>query len=180
MKAKLYLLLISLLMCCCIIPPNTQSLNQYNICIDKSFTDFENLIIKDQFKLWQYKINNRVIFKFKENCDVDIKAFISNQSDVLVLNFTKSNDFIIELDKEQDEGMLTVGVYNQKTIKFIGLMTYRINNYDKFKKVTLHEIGHLLGLDHGEKNTVMFKHVTDQTEELTDHDIKEFCKIYKC
>lgn len=44
--------------------------------------------------------------------------------------------------------MLTVGVYHQKTIKFIGLMTYRINNYEKFKKVTLHEIGHLLGLNH--------------------------------
>lgn len=164
----------------CYISPHYQSLNQYNICIDKSFSDFENLIIKDQFKLWQYKINHRVTFNFKEDCDVDIKAFIANQSDIMVLNFNKPNDYILELDKEQDPGMLTVGVYHSKTIKFIGLMTYRINNYDKFKKVTLHEIGHLLGLTHNNKNTVMFKHVTDQTEDLTDHDIKEFCKIYGC
>lgn len=102
MGNKLYLLLLSLLMCCCILPPHNQSLSQYNICIDKSFTDFENLIIKDQFKLWQYKINNRVSFKFKENCNVDVKEFIANQSDIMVLNFTKENDYILELDKEQD------------------------------------------------------------------------------
>lgn len=180
MKARLYLVLISLMLSCCVSQPNTQLFNIYNICIDHSFSEFENLLIKDQFKLWQQKINNKVAFKFKDNCNVDVKSFIANQSDIMVLNFDQPNDYIYELDKDQDPGMLTIGVYHNKTIKFIGLITYRITNYDKFKKVTLHEIGHLLGLNHGKKNTIMYKHVSDQTGDLTDDDIKEFCNIYKC
>jgi len=180
-KSKLFLCFITIFLSCCLIfSANPQSTNEYNICIDKTFSAFENFLIKDQFKLWQFKIHNKFRFKFKENCDVDIKSFMSNPNDVMVLNFDKTNEFIAGIDKDQEPGVLTIGVYHFNKVRFIGLMTFRITSYEQFKKVTLHEIGHLIGLKHGKSNTVMYKLITDETTDLIDHDVKEFCSIYGC
>lgn len=78
----------------------------------------------------------------------------------------------------------TLGYYNAHgAIPSIYIVSARIADKD-FKAVTLHEMGHALGLEHikGEEGygTLMYPSSEKAANEITHKDLEQFCRIYHC
>lgn len=143
--------------------------------ISSDFSNKEIKIIKDAAHEWEVKTKYRVVFSIVE-LPIDEKIQMDG---IIIVPLSEDHPAIITLD---NFGGVTLGFYNNTDYlyPYISLVTYRLN--DKFFKVTLHEIGHVLNLDHVRFTTdsVMYPSANLAANTITDTDLIQFCKLHFC
>lgn len=149
------------------------------IYLDRNFDDIEQEHIIMAALQWSEATNHIVEYDVvqlpsREKIDVTRALFFVKVSadypDVVIMDNIKKTT---TLGYFQDRGPLP----------YISLIQDRLNE-DNYEAVVLHELGHSLGLEHLEGpegwNTLMYPYVDLGSDHITEKDLVQFCKLYKC
>jgi predicted Zn-dependent protease len=157
--------------------------NQYStnkiLYIDPEFNEYEKIMIKEAALEWELKTNHIVKYHV---IVMDYETKIDYKNGIIINKVSEFNIDVISCDR--GHGNYTLGYYSkEKTMPYIGLIYDRITAKE-LKPVILHELGHSLGLAHNEKDedmdTLMYPTIDIGASEITEKDLKNFCKIHKC
>lgn len=95
-----------------------------------------------------------------------------------------SPDFpeVIDLDTQRPDAS-HLAYYKAAPMPYIGVIPNRIPEKD-YRTVIIHELGHSLGLAHNNGlkgiGTLMYPNMDFESNYITDTDLENFCKLYKC
>jgi hypothetical protein len=156
------------------IPDYTQHTHRV-IYIDREFSQKEKESIALAAITWSHRTKNTVII---DVVFLPSKTHLDRKDGVLINKLSEDDPTVYIL------GENTLGYYTKmEYIQYIGLISGRIDD-DDFDVVVLHELGHALGLEHVRGidgvGTLMFPSVDLGSDHITNNDIENFCKLYKC
>lgn len=140
----------------------------YNVYIDPSFSTNETRLIMAALDEWESTTEGAVNFSI-------IKASQSGNSDTPTISFYPST----QSQMHKDYTPTSIGRTNYRGSDNEIIIATDLGITD-FYKVSLHEIGHAIGLNHQDKNTVMNGNVDNASLHLTCIDIKTFCDVWNC
>lgn len=156
------------------------------IYIDEQFNESQIQTIKNAAKEWENSTHNIINFDIK-NFDRNYAKLITNRDDVIVFLECPPDSLhlalIDEAIKKRDKNNITLGFYdNSRIVPTIFIVNTRVKNINLYRKVSLHELGHALGLEHSEdtKNSIMYRSLDEASDGISDNDLNEFCKKYFC
>lgn len=147
--------------------------------IDRNFTNKEMIIIIGAAINWSESTNYTVTYdvvrlpttkKINLINGLVFSKISSDHPDAMIMN---------NFDQEN-----TLGYYSDGgPIDYIVLIDNMLND-DNYRAVVLHELGHSLGLKHTIGlpgiNTLMYPYTDLSSNYITQTDLENFCKIYKC
>jgi hypothetical protein len=146
--------------------------------IDYEFSESEKDIITAAAYDWQTSTKHVAQF--------DIVYLPSDVIDltkgILILKTNEFDPDIILLDHYSNiRNIRILGFCRSKTaIPFIKIVASRLN-LKNYKTVVTHELGHLVGLSHtDEPDTLMYPIINLESLTISDYDLENFCKLYKC
>jgi predicted Zn-dependent protease len=145
---------------------------------------------------WGYSVNKSGIVDIVEPIPGNV-AEIDNYTNICVNGNEKLVFFLDTIEEEYMQklnllfgGILAftqhVGKYQNCTIEMIQFFDIdEINKYHNLEidtyLVAIHEFGHALGMQHIDNDkSIMYKTIGDGLTFLTQHDIDEFCFVFKC
>jgi len=162
--------------------PESQTHIHWNLYVDKNIEPLYFMEIKQAAARWAEATNHiaelDVIPITSENRNI-----IRHDPDALVITIvTEDNPDIIRLDEDNNEG--TVAFFRLKSpIPTLAYAGDRLTD-DDFMKVTMHELGHTLKLEHmeGPANAghLMYPMVGLMSNGITKEDLMQFCTIWHC
>ena len=161
---------------------NTATHVHKHIYIDKSMNAFYAVEIKLAADRWTKATNHIAEFDV-EMVDDHIRDQIRRDPDALVVTFiTEDNPVIIRLDEENHESTLAycdIKAY----IPILAYVEGRVTDA-LFEKVTMHELGHALLLEHTEGpsgvGNIMYPTTELMGNGISQKDLEQFCSIYHC
>jgi len=166
-------------------PPNF-SINEnhvhWNLYIDKNIEQIYVDQIRDATNRWSKATNNIADFNI-EIMTADNRNQARHDADAMIVTtVTEDNPDVLYVDEENHEG--TVAFCNVRAvIPTLAYVEGRVSD-DIFEKVTLHELGHALKLEHvrGAEGVgqVMYPNTDLMSDVITQEDLNHFCKIYHC
>jgi len=146
--------------------------------IDADFNKEEVKLIKKAFSEWSKNSDNKLKFKIILNVQKPglFYKYKNNQKDVFIWKLDRRD---LQIDKElRDICKTCIGYYIGRN-ENAHLILFTNQTINSFYKTSLHEIGHLIGLDDTDnKNTIM--HVSPDSSCITLIDSENMCKIYGC
>lgn len=159
--------------------PDYKSHTHRILYIDPTFDDEEQEFIISAAIIWTSKTNSAI------KIDVIIlptEEELDTENGIIVGKSSKYNPDIIGLDTINES--YTLAYFTKDGfIPSINLVTSRMSN-DKYQAIVLHEIGHALGLKHNigidGLNTLMYPSIDRGSFIITNKDIENFCKLYRC
>lgn len=146
--------------------------------LDHSIYEDEEYHIIDAAIEWNKATNGQVIFDIKRlpQKNIDLKDA------VIIANATPDNPDIIILDG-LSAGTILGYTDRGRGLDYILLVDERITD-GSYTPVVLHELGHILGLEHIPEpegiGTIMCPNMTDGSNHLTITDLHYFCQLYNC
>ena len=158
---------------------------QTNVYIDYRFSEPEETSITNALKSWECSLNYKI--RFKIHYDTHYEYFeAADKKDLFIWKVDSKNEHIIEADKKLEQGddrtdRFVVGLFliGTKHPSVILLRMDRIGT-DDIWTISIHEIGHFLGLGHSDdKNSVMYRFTDIGSNKITELDIKNVCSIYR-
>lgn len=162
-------------------PSEFPSYTHKTLLVDRNFDEKEKEFITLAALEWSQATNNRVDFTI-----IYLPNKYSKIDDDTIIVVKASPDYpeILLANVNNNGEAVTLGLYdNRGPINFIDLVSDYID-YDDFKAVVLHELGHALGLKHDSSSegldTLMYPTINFSANHITPHDIKNFCKLYHC
>jgi hypothetical protein len=117
-------------------PPLPKYVGEYlfkkNICIDPAFNHIDRMAFTQAITQWNHALGGRIILTYnREGCDWHIVSLVVDENYASSANRT------------------TLAFANAIGGDTINIIRVRIGNDEtKLERVTMHEIGHLLGVDH--------------------------------
>ena len=104
------------------------------VCIDPSFDQEDRDDIERDLQCWNRAMSGAIDLQVKHGaCDWNIQ-------------YAVKNDFYGQIN---DRVLAYANVIGGDTIK---VLRWRMHSQDKFRQVVMHEVGHLLGVDHPKDN----------------------------
>ncbi len=161
-------------------PPHSKENHIHKILyIDSTFSEEEIAQITDAAITWTTKTHYIAQFDVV-TLPTDKKIDLSKA--LFVLKVTSGYPEVVFLDGFNHDS--TLGYYHEKgAAPYIGLIPSRMESYD-YKTVTLHELGHALGLKHAsnleDMGTLMYPTIDYGSDFITHKDLEQFCGIYHC
>ncbi len=146
--------------------------------VDPSFSDEEQEAIISAAIIWtcktHYIVNIGIVFLPSKNIDAT--------DGIIILPISRYNPDIIGLDEFNQH--TTLGFFTREgAVPSINLVSSRIED-EEYQTVVLHELGHALGLKHNSTvdgiGTLMYPSINFGAPTITNDDLVNFCKLYKC
>lgn len=159
--------------------------------LDPTFSQIESTIINDSFNEWSKKTDNTVRWRFDDWPDLtnqlEVRSDIERKSSKCLKHLLILRKFSIEVFPKDDtkvtHEMTGYARNNDKQecgIESIALIMDRIRTSNELRLVTLHEIGHNLGLVHNKYASIMNNSQMHMVNGITPYDLSDFCKLWKC
>ena len=167
-------------------PKKTVNNPTFNLILEASFGGPERELIIDSFKEWERDTGGVVKFtvaKYAFDPSLEELPDASEKCtyDVYVLRINSTDATVKKLDKRENAKVLGFTSSNCEK-RIVALVTDRLKDAKMFRQVTVHEAGHLVGLDHipVPKESIMFPSVDKATTCPTELDMKQLCMLYEC
>lgn len=146
--------------------------------VDPNFTDEEYVYISMAASEWTKETNCIAKFDVMKLPQKNINWMKS----IFIVKVNEYNPNIIMLDKTNRNK--TLGFFdNSHPINNVLIVESRTNSKN-FKSTILHELGHVLGLQHNKgiegMGTLMYPYDEFGGSAITDTDLNQFCRIYHC
>lgn len=150
------------------------------VSIDDSFSEIEKSDILNSLDEWKISTNEAFNYKlvnyqynndFYKNCQENSLFFLKKES--------TSEDIVIR--EKHFNTLLGLAIFKQDPCNFekIFIVHDRISNRNLFKFIVLHEIGHILNLQHNNEKSIMNTKYSDGLFHITEYDVDLFFKINK-
>ena len=148
--------------------------------VDPQFNDYEIMTIRQAASEWELKTNHIVKYAIVV---MDYETKVDFKNGIVINKISEFNVEVMDCDKGHP-GKYTLGYFSTEgVVPHIGIIYDRIIQ-KTLKTIVMHELGHSLGLKHNEKDedmeTLMYPTIDLGSSEITEKDLKNFCKIYKC
>lgn len=145
---------------------------------DISFTKTERFYILEAAKNFEFFSNNQI--KFEITFDLDPTDQIAIDSQSIILRVDQSHDMIVEADGYYKSKILGLCQYKDNDTQTIYLVHDRLRNPITLRTTTIHELGHLVGLDHTQGRSIMHRYNTNSSLYPTYIDAVEFAIRFNC
>lgn len=151
------------------------------IAVDENFNEEEEMLIAKAFKAWETASSNKVSFVVKWNTPEpgwykDQIPLKENQG-VFLWDLPRTYFHLTPEEKKKADQLWGLCVYGPGTNSAHVIIYEGIDKY-KFYSVSLHEIGHLIGMFHTKGKNVM--HPSAVSECITQYDAEQLCELYDC
>lgn len=164
---------------------NPQTLKVYpthehkTLYIDRNFNDDEFEFIVEAGLEWTEATNHVIEF---DVIRLPTKDVIELNHGVIITKVTPDFPEILMLDSTNHN--ITLAYYtDENNLPYIAVVSARLDD-EIYKSVIMHELGHALGLDHNQGDeglfTLMYPSIDFGSDTITDTDIKQLCKLYRC
>jgi hypothetical protein len=154
----------------------------WNLYIDKNIDPSHVMIIKIAADRWTKATNHIAEFNV-EVLSAENRNFARHDPQALIVTvITEDNSDIIRMDEDNRES--TVAYCNVRaSIPTLAYVDGRVDDKD-FEKITMHELGHALKLEHTNgpfgAGHIMYHTTNLMSEGITKEDLEQFCKVYHC
>lgn len=147
--------------------------------LDRNFTDDQVFSLTSAAVSWTEKTNHIAEFDVVQ-LPTDEKISVSDA--IIMVKASPDYPEVMIIDRAIKG--ITLGYYNDSgLITYILLVSDRIDE-DFYTSVSLHELGHSLGLEHNKGiegiGTLMYPSADFGADVITNKDVENFCKLYKC
>lgn len=190
---KLFIFLLSLILIGCVsstkINPIKTPLNINNwhktVFIDNDFTLSQTTQIINALNNWECSTNNQIRFDIHSYTpDMNYSEIYAYNNPLFIMKVPDTDERIVkageDLHKRKPKNNI-VGLYIMNDIT----STILIVNTDyldfNIKPITIHEIGHSLGIDHSDNtNSIMYDTISEGAKKITQNDLIALCNLYWC
>lgn len=157
-------------------PPGPPKKTPIIVHVDSDFSDEQQMLINRAFNAWEEAGNNSIIFRprwYAERAGDFLSHRNSNHIFLWYLPKTESHFYPDELvDVFSIDGIVYRRYLQDQVVIF------KDSPKEYFYVIALHEIGHLIGLQHIDRPSVM--HVNSVSNCITKWDAHQLCDIYNC
>lgn len=150
-----------------------------DVGIDKCFTAKEKANIIEALMNWQDATCGIIQFQIS---NMSISELIMHDDDPntwYAINFVKvySTDDMVKKREKKFGPLSGLAVFLEDTI-FTLVVVDKLFSKKNFIELIMHETGHMLGLKHGPKDTIMYKYSLRKAK-ITHHDICELINYWR-
>jgi hypothetical protein len=147
--------------------------------LDRNFTEEQQQIITDAATRWNDATNHIVDFQVAILPDHSWATHL-DQAIVVVIESEDHPDVLFR-DSVAEKGNYAIAFFDgNKPIPMLAVVVERLNS-SNFEKTMLHELGHVLRLEHNPQDmTLMSPYSITMAAGISRSDLIEFCKIYHC
>lgn len=151
--------------------------NFFYIVADKSFNNQEREMILSATNDLEFLYNGLIKFQIDFIIDDDNKILITKNHCILKSNAKEAA--IINADDNHKNYILGLCEYRSNNIKRLYIVRERLQTPFKFKMVVMHELGHLLELEHTSYWSIMHSHHNSFITYPTYADAIEVARVWK-
>jgi Zn-dependent peptidase ImmA (M78 family) len=108
--------------------------------------------------------------------NIKTKYYETNTSIILKVN--EDHPAVVEYDKQYKSKILGLCQYLENDKRIIYIVANRLYNKNLFLTTTMHELGHLIWLNHTDKNSIMHKCNYSNVEYFTYIDAVEIANVW--
>lgn len=161
-------------------------INQRCVYLDPQFSGVEKKIIQNSFEEWTVKTGGFFQWKYQDwpsdywkNSDIST-ATVSNDCSkhLLVMRGISTDALVINAEVSLGHGIWGYAHRSGQSVEYVLLVADKIEGYNDYRLVALHEIGHILGLNHNDNNSLMNSPKIRFVNGITPYDLDELWKIY--
>lgn len=145
------------------------------ILADPAFTNNEREIIREAFRNIEYFFNGFI--RFNVNFNWDPKQKLTEHQKAIV-RATSDHPTIKEADKHYRSRILGLCTWNDGPTIIIYLIPERLNKFEAFRTVCMHETCHYLGMGHIKPLGIMHPYNCWKALFMTRHEAEAFGKIF--
>lgn len=163
--------------------PESQTHVHWNLYIDKNIDTFHDVQIKTAAYRWTKATNHIAEFDVEVLSPENRNRARHDPHALFITTITEDNPDIIRIDEDSHD--ITAAYCNiRMSLPTLAYVEGRIND-KSFEKITMHELGHALKLEHTADGPAgaghIMCHAADlMSEGITKEDLEQFCTVWHC